>query len=115
MATFTHLFHTLEAAGITPFNLVLLIMVYFMGVKLQIFPNLLGKKSVPDGDENSVTLIDLHKQMKTLAGYFNHETTSQLQVIEQKQDQALMLISKVQQKQDEFDRFGILIRNTKTQ
>lgn len=110
MTTLTSLFHTLEAAGITPFNLVLLVMVYFMGVKLQIFPNLLGKKAVPDGEENSITILDLHRQMTKLNGYFNHDTTVHLQNIEEKQDQILVAVADIKRKHDEYDRFGIICR-----
>lgn len=110
LATLTHFFHTMEAAGITPFNLVLLVMVYFMGVKLQIFPNLLGKKSVPDGSENSVTLLSLHQQMSKLNGYFNHDTTVHLQTIEEKQDQILVIATDIKRKHEEYDRVGILAR-----
>jgi hypothetical protein len=114
MATLTSLFQTMEAAGITPFNLVLLVMVYFMGVKLQIFPNLLGKKPTPDESENSVTLVSLYQQMQKLNGYFNHDTTEHLRVIEEKQDQILVMAADIKRKHEEYDRFGITCRVIKT-
>lgn len=110
MTTLTSVFLAMEAAGITPFNLVLLVMVYFMGVKLQIFPNLLGKKSVPDGEENSVTILDLHRQMTKLNGYFNHDTTAALENISEKQDLILGAVADIKRKHDEYDRFGIICR-----
>lgn len=105
----------LTALGITPFNLVLLLMVYFMGSRLHIFPTFFGKKSEEDEDpsETRVSLIDLHRQMKTLAGYFNHETTAQLRTIEEKTELAISGINDIKRKQEEFDRYGITVRNTK--
>lgn len=112
MEEFALIFHKLFELGFTPLNIVLMVMLYFIGSHSGIFPKF-WKSSTEDEEEEKKepTLADLHREVSKLSGYFNHETTTHLEELKAKQDKTHEVVKEIRAKQDEFDRFGIRVRN----
>lgn len=63
--------------GLTPFNIVLIGILYFMGAHSGIFPKFWGKGDININDEKPAT----KGQMDRLSNYYNHDTTEILSQI----------------------------------
>ena len=102
--------------GITPLNIVLIVMLYFMGAQSGIFPKL-WKNS----DISTPTLKEIHEIMTHLKAHYNDETTENLEIIGRNQDEMKEKLNKISTHQDlikedvklinarlnEYDKYGI--------
>lgn len=101
--------------GLSPLNLVLIVMLYFMGAHSGIFPRFWEKKV---GGQQTFTLAQLYNEMMTLRQYFNHETTERLDGIMKAQNETHEVHLKVKERVEdlhrknlEWEKYGIPIRN----
>lgn len=96
--------------GLTPFNMVLIVFLYFMGVKLGIFPKLWGGSI----EENQPAT---RAQMERLSNYYNHDTTALLTSIDGGIKEIKTAVEKVEYQikelhitHAEWEKFGIPAR-----
>lgn len=90
--------------GLTPLNIVLCLMLYFIGSQSGIFPKFWKSQNPVEPQTREELQALLLQQMKTLTGHFNHETTGLLTKISDTLDLII-------RKQEEWDKFGIPIRD----
>jgi len=102
------LLHVANELGLTPLNLVLLAMLYFLGANHGFFPKWWGGES-----ERPAT----KSQMDYLTNYYNHDTTELLQSIDNKLgnikptlESVEILIKELHIKQSEWEKYGIPAR-----
>ncbi len=103
--------------GITPLNLVLVGMLYIMLADSGKVPKFWKKQEAEN--EDIPTLHTLNKKMSHLLAHYNDETTENLELIGRNQATMIKLaeetnkkVESIRIKQDEFDRFGIKVRQT---
>lgn len=110
----------LSALGFTPFNLVLLGILYALGIQTGLFPRFWKKTD----DETTPTLKDIHEIMTHLKAHYNDETTENLEKIGENQKEMLRGITKISSRQDdiaedieelqqfhkEIEKFGVKVR-----
>jgi len=107
-----HLAEILSNVGFSPLNMILLVMLYFMGTKLGIFPKLWkSKDEEPDViDGQKITLRDVYLQMTHLKAHYNDETTEELQKINRTQSKIKEDVEKVKQYHENYQEYGIKVR-----
>ena len=102
--------------GITPLNIVLIVMLYFMGASNGIFPKFWKKEN-----EESPTLKQIFETMTHLKNHYNDTTTENLELIGRNQDEMKEKLNKISTHQDlikeevkaintrlnEYDKYGI--------
>lgn len=100
--------------GMTPLNLVLMCMLYFMGAHSGIFPKFWGKES-QDANKPATKA-----QMDKLSSYYNHDTTEILKSIDNNVVKVQLAVENLEEsiqdlknQNSEWERFGIPIRNSK--
>jgi len=96
--------------GFSPLNLVLLVMLYFMGAQSGVFP----KFWRANDRHTTPTIHDLHEQVLSLKEYFNHETTNRLDAIQAEQQLMHEDVRGLHRKHDEYDKYGIKVREIKS-
>jgi len=89
--------------GLTPLNIVLIGMVYFLGVKMELFPKFWGE------DEEQQEKIPLWAQ--NLQTYFNHDTTEHHEKTHEKLD---MLIRMEEKEHDNAQQFRDTLKDIGT-
>lgn len=114
METATKIFTTAIELGFTPLNLVLMVMIYFMGAHTGIFPKFWGKETQESNKPATKA------QMDKLSSYYNHDTTEILQSINagvqslnksiEKVDDQIQLLHNTHA---EWEKYGIPIRQKK--
>lgn len=117
METATKIFTTAIELGFTPLNLVLMVMIYFMGAHTGIFPKFWGKETQDTKDANRPAT---KAQMDKLSSYYNHDTTEILKSIDggvkslnssiQKLDDQIQILHNTHV---EWEKYGIPIRDKK--
>lgn len=114
METATKVFTTAIELGFTPLNLVLIVMIYFMGANTGIFPKFWGKE--PQDANKPAT----RAQMDKLSSYYNHDTTEILKSIDNGVKSLNTAIEKVDDQiqtlhntHAEWEKYGIPVRNKK--
>lgn len=112
MDSFVQLIKTLSDLGFSPLNVVLIIMLYFMGAHSGIFPKFWGEQG-----KKNLSIKDLHDEMFNLKSYFNHETTERLDGIKESQknlyesqEKIKSSVEELNRRHDVYDNFGIKIR-----
>lgn len=80
--------------GITPLNIVLIVMLYFIGAQSGIFPKL-WKNS----DISTPTLKEIHEIMTHLKSHYNDETTDNLEKIGRNQETMINGIREIRENQ----------------
>jgi hypothetical protein len=75
MENFAQYIHIAQELGLTPLNLVLAAMLYFIGAHSGIFPKFYG-------ETKDDTLPATRAQMDKLSSYYNHDTTEILKSID---------------------------------
>ena len=93
--------------GITPLNLILIVMLYFMGAQSGIFPKFWKQSE----DKTTPTLKEVHEIMTHLKTHYNDETTDNLEKIGRNQDDMKRGIEKISTKQDKIGDEITLIKN----
>lgn len=114
METAIKIFHTAVDLGFTPLNLVLIVMVYFMGAHTGIFPKFWGKEE--EGENTPATKA----QMNKLASYYNHDTTAILNSIDDGIKQVRTAVENLDDRvkelhttHQEWEKYGIPTRDRK--
>ena len=97
--------------GFSPLNIVLIAMLYFMGAHHGMFPKFWNKD---DKESVAPTIKDLHDEMAGLKAHFNDETTDRLDTIIEGQQEIKEGVQTVNRKHEEYDKFGIKVRDIKT-
>lgn len=94
--------------GITPLNIVLVAMLYFLGANHGFFPKFWGGENKEPATK---------AQMDYLTNYYNHDTTEILKAIDNKLgdikptlESVEILLKEVHIKQSEWERYGIPAR-----
>lgn len=108
-----HLATVLSSAGFSPLNILLIIMLYFMGTKLGIFPKFWKQKDdeQPDViDGQKITLRDVYLQMTHLKAHYNDETTEELQKINRTQSKIKEDTEEIKQFHKNYHEYGIKVR-----
>ncbi len=106
------LLHIATELGLTPLNLVLVVMLYFMGAQHGMFPKFW--KGEPSPDRVPATKA----QMDRLSSHYNHDTTELLtsidggikdvrKAVEKLED----VVSELKNNHQEWEKFGIPVRN----
>ncbi len=115
METATEIFNTLIQLGFTPLNLVLIVMLYFMGAHTGIFPKFWGEEK---SDENEKPAT--RAQMDKLANYYNHDTTAILNSIDEGIKQVRIAVESLDDRvkelhntHQEWEKYGIPTRDRK--
>lgn len=104
--------------GLTPFNLALIAMVYFMGAQHGMFPKFWSK------EDNTPTIKEVHEIMQHLKAHYNDETTENLEIIADNQKDMKRDLGKIsshqdlirndvaviRSKQDEWEKYGVNVR-----
>ncbi len=85
----------LSALGFTPFNLVLLSLLYALGIQTGLFPRFWKKTD----DETTPTLKDIHEIMTHLKAHYNDETTDNLEKIDRNQETMIGGIKEIRENQ----------------
>lgn len=118
METANTIFHTAIELGFTPFNLVLLVMVYFLGAHIGIFPRLWTEKKSKEADDNEKPAT--RAQMNKLANYYNHDTTAILTSIDEGIKQVKTAVENLDDRvkdlhntHQEWEKYGIPTRDKK--
>lgn len=104
----------LEAAaayGFSPLNLVLMVMLYFMGAHAGVWPKFWKKG---DDENKTPTVHDLYAEISKLKMYFNHETTERLDKIVERQKGIGEDVKSIVRKHDEYEKYGIKTRRATT-
>lgn len=90
----------LSVLGFTPFNLVLLGILYALGIQTGLFPRFWKNPE----NQNTPTLKDIHEIMIHLKAHYNDETTDNLEKIGRNQDTMIRVINKISDKQDTISK-----------
>lgn len=108
-----HFAKVLQEVGFSPLNILLIIMLYFMGTKLGIFPQFWKKtEDAPDiVDGQKITLRDLYLQMTHLKSHYNDETTEELQKINTTQSKIREDVERVKKLNENFHEYGVKVRH----
>lgn len=85
----------LSALGFTPFNLVLLSLLYALGIQTGLFPRFWKSAE----DEHTPTLKDIHEIMIHLKSHYNDETTDNLEKIGRNQETMITGIKEIRENQ----------------
>jgi hypothetical protein len=85
----------LSVLGFTPFNLVLLGILYALGIQTGLFPRFWKKTD----DEATPTLKDIHEIMTHLKAHYNDETTENLEKIGRNQETMIGGIKDIRENQ----------------
>ena len=85
----------LSALGFTPFNLVLLSLLYALGIQTGLFPRFWKKTD----DETTPTLKDIHEIITHLKAHYNDETTDNLEKIGRNQETMIGGINEIRENQ----------------
>ncbi len=85
----------LSVLGFTPFNLVLLGILYALGIQTGLFPRFWKKTD----DETTPTLKDIHEIMTHLKAHYNDETTDNLEKIGRNQEAMIGGIKEIRENQ----------------
>lgn len=112
METVYSILNTAIELGFTPLNLVLIVMLYFMGAHTGIFPKFWGKET------QEANKPATREQMDKLSRYYNHDTTEILHSI----DGGIKDVRKAVENLDdrvkelhnthaEWEKYGIPMRN----
>jgi hypothetical protein len=111
----------LSELGLSPFNLILLAILYALGVQTGLFPRFWKSE-----DNKTPTLQDIHEIMIHLKNHYNDATTENLELIGDNQKEMIRGINKisshqdaikttvddVKRTQDEWNRYGVKVNKT---
>jgi hypothetical protein len=108
--------HIATQLGLTPLNLVLIVMLYFMGAQSGIFPKFWKSESVKTAE-----LPATRAQMDKLSSYYNHDTTEILRSIDsgvknvhEAVEKLEEVVSELKNNHHEWEKYGIPVRTKQT-